>query len=80
MYLCVCFFFFSEELESLHRELEVLSEQYSQKCLENTHLTQTMEAERDALGITQRENKELHAHNRVHSQVLYTPTDGMYEL
>ncbi|XP_056607715.1 myosin phosphatase Rho-interacting protein isoform X3 [Triplophysa dalaica] len=55
---------YNEELESLHRELEVLSEQYSQKCIENTHLTQTMEAERDALGITQRENQELHAHNR----------------
>lgn len=69
-------FFCSEELESLHRELEVLSEQYSQKCLENTHLTQTMEAEREALSITQRENQELRSHNRVHGHVLYTPTDA----
>lgn len=55
---------YNEELESLHRELEVLSEQYSQKCLENTHLSQTMEAEREALSIVQREIQELRTHNR----------------
>ncbi|XP_051994421.1 myosin phosphatase Rho-interacting protein [Xyrauchen texanus] len=55
---------YREELESLHRELEVLSEQYSQKCLENTQLTQTIETERDALSTTQRENQELRTHNQ----------------
>ncbi|XP_051571422.1 cingulin-like [Myxocyprinus asiaticus] len=55
---------YKEELESLHRELEVLSEQYSQKCLENTQLIQTMEAEWEALSITQRENQELRTHNQ----------------
>nr|XP_055037349.1 myosin phosphatase Rho-interacting protein [Misgurnus anguillicaudatus] len=55
---------YNEELESLHRELEVLSEQYSQKCLQNALLTQNMEAEREALSIMQRENQELHTHNR----------------
>ncbi|KFW68608.1 Myosin phosphatase Rho-interacting protein [Pygoscelis adeliae] len=53
-----------EELQSVQRELEVLSEQYSQKCLENAHLAQALEAERQALRQCQRENQELNAHNR----------------
>ncbi|XP_026056349.1 myosin phosphatase Rho-interacting protein isoform X12 [Carassius auratus] len=53
-----------EELQSYHRELEVLSEQYSQKCLENAHLAQALEAERQALGQCQRENQKLHIHNQ----------------
>ncbi|XP_075421962.1 myosin phosphatase Rho-interacting protein isoform X2 [Ascaphus truei] len=53
-----------EELESVQRELEVLSEQYSQKCLENAHLAQALEAERQALRQCQRENQELNAHNQ----------------
>lgn len=55
---------FDEELESLHRELEVLSEQYSQKCLENAHLSRKIEAERQALSSTERENQELHIRNQ----------------
>ncbi|XP_072549122.1 uncharacterized protein [Salminus brasiliensis] len=55
---------FDEELESLHRELEVLSEQYSQKCLENAHLSRTIETERQALSCTERENQELHTRNQ----------------
>lgn len=54
-----------EELQSIQRELEVLSEQYSQKCLENAHLAQALEAERQALRQYQRENQELNAHNQV---------------
>lgn len=57
-----------EELQSVQRELEVLSEQYSQKCLENAHLAQALEAERQALRQCQRENQELNAHNQVSSQ------------
>ncbi|XP_037664516.1 myosin phosphatase Rho-interacting protein isoform X10 [Choloepus didactylus] len=53
-----------EELRSVQRELEVLSEQYSQKCLENAHLAQALEAERQALRQCQRENQELNAHNQ----------------
>ncbi|XP_044159334.1 myosin phosphatase Rho-interacting protein isoform X4 [Bufo gargarizans] len=53
-----------EELQSVQRELEVLSEQYSQKCLENAHLAQALEAERQALRQCQRENQELNAHNQ----------------
>ncbi|XP_030622933.1 myosin phosphatase Rho-interacting protein isoform X2 [Chanos chanos] len=55
---------YEEELQSIRRELEVLSEQYSQKCLENAHLAQALEAERQALCQCQRENQELHAHNQ----------------
>uniref|UniRef100_A0A8C6NN83 Myosin phosphatase Rho interacting protein n=1 Tax=Nothobranchius furzeri TaxID=105023 RepID=A0A8C6NN83_NOTFU len=55
---------YEEELQSIQRELEVLSEQYSQKCLENAHLTQALEAERQALRQCQRENQELNAHNQ----------------
>ncbi|KAM6951156.1 LOW QUALITY PROTEIN: myosin phosphatase Rho-interacting protein [Aplochiton taeniatus] len=55
---------YDEELQSIHRELEVLSEQYSQKCLENAHLAQALEAERQALRQCQRENQELNAHNQ----------------
>lgn len=57
--------FAREELQSVQRELEVLSEQYSQKCLENAHLAQALEAERQALRQCQRENQELNAHNQV---------------
>ncbi|XP_030068432.1 myosin phosphatase Rho-interacting protein isoform X1 [Microcaecilia unicolor] len=53
-----------EEVQSVQRELEVLSEQYSQKCLENAHLAQALEAERQALRQCQRENQELNAHNQ----------------
>ncbi|KAM8961840.1 myosin phosphatase Rho-interacting protein isoform 2-T2 [Pelodytes ibericus] len=53
-----------EELQSVQRELEVLSEQYSQKCLENAHLAQALEAERQALRQCQRENQELNGHNQ----------------
>uniref|UniRef100_A0A4W4ERC4 PH domain-containing protein n=1 Tax=Electrophorus electricus TaxID=8005 RepID=A0A4W4ERC4_ELEEL len=53
-----------EELVSFQREIEVLSEQYSQKCLENAHLAQALEAERQALRQCQRENQELNAHNQ----------------
>lgn len=52
----------------MQRELEVLSEQYSQKCLENAHLAQALEAERQALRQCQRENQELNAHNQVSPQ------------
>lgn len=56
----------------MQRELEVLSEQYSQKCLENAHLAQALEAERQALRQCQRENQELNAHNQVRIPALVT--------
>ena len=65
-----------EELQSIQRELEVLSEQYSQKCLENAHLAQALEAERQALRQCQRENQELNAHNQV--RLLTQPHANQY--
>ncbi|XP_026999559.1 myosin phosphatase Rho-interacting protein isoform X2 [Tachysurus fulvidraco] len=55
---------FKDELDSLHRELEVLSEQYSQKCLENANLNRALETERQALSSVERENQKLHKRNQ----------------
>ncbi|CDQ86388.1 unnamed protein product [Oncorhynchus mykiss] len=52
------------ELRSLHRELEVLSGQYSQKCLECAQQNQALEAERQALLQCQRENQVLIIHKQ----------------
>lgn len=72
-YLIVLLTCFREELCSFQREIEVLSEQYSQKCLENAHLAQALEAERQALRQCQRENQELNAHNQVRTRSSTTP-------
>nr|XP_043869513.1 putative leucine-rich repeat-containing protein DDB_G0290503 isoform X2 [Solea senegalensis] len=61
---------YEEELQSIQRELDVLSEQYSQKCLENAHLAQALEAERQALRQCQRYNQELNAdHQELNNQL-----------
>ncbi|XP_041729340.1 myosin phosphatase Rho-interacting protein isoform X1 [Coregonus clupeaformis] len=54
----------SEELASCHRELDVLSQQYSLKCLESSHLGQALEAERQALCQCQQENQDLRTRNQ----------------
>ncbi|XP_064843617.1 myosin phosphatase Rho-interacting protein-like [Oncorhynchus masou masou] len=54
----------SEELVSCHRELGVLSQQYSLKCLESSHLGQALEAERQALCQCQQENQDLRTCNQ----------------
>ncbi|KAG7276984.1 hypothetical protein CRUP_001610 [Coryphaenoides rupestris] len=64
------------ELCSFQREIEVLSEQYSQKCLENAHLAQALEAERQALRQCQRENQELNAHNQITKMRSMATEDG----
>ncbi|KAK7167520.1 hypothetical protein R3I94_001800 [Phoxinus phoxinus] len=69
---------YNEELETLHRELDVLSEQYSQKCLENTHLTRTIETEREALSSTHRENQELRTHNQELNECLAAELSRMH--
>uniref|UniRef100_A0A667YTK2 Myosin phosphatase Rho interacting protein n=1 Tax=Myripristis murdjan TaxID=586833 RepID=A0A667YTK2_9TELE len=53
-----------EELASCERELEVLSQQYSLKCLENGHLAQALDAERKALCQCQQENQDLRTRNQ----------------
>uniref|UniRef100_A0A9J8CS53 Si:ch211-23l10.3 n=1 Tax=Cyprinus carpio carpio TaxID=630221 RepID=A0A9J8CS53_CYPCA len=69
---------YNEELETLHRELEVLSEQYSQKCLENNNLNRTVETEREALSTTQRENQELRFHNQELNEFLAAELSMMH--
>ncbi|XP_054463340.1 myosin phosphatase Rho-interacting protein-like [Anoplopoma fimbria] len=54
----------SEELASYQRELEVLSQQFSLKCLENGHLVQALDAERKALCQCQQENQDLRTRNQ----------------
>ncbi|XP_017567479.2 myosin phosphatase Rho-interacting protein-like isoform X2 [Pygocentrus nattereri] len=54
----------SVELASVERELDVLSELYSQKCLESVHLAQALEAERKALQHCQHQNLALHTRNQ----------------
>ncbi|MCJ8739430.1 hypothetical protein PDJAM_G00046980 [Pangasius djambal] len=54
----------SEELSAVQRELDALSEQYMQKCLENMHLAEALQAERDALQQHQCQNLALSAHNQ----------------
>ncbi|KAF7665595.1 hypothetical protein LDENG_00135620 [Lucifuga dentata] len=54
----------SEELASCQRELEVLSKQFSLKCLENGHLAQALDAERKALCQCQQENQDLRIRNQ----------------
>lgn len=51
--------------EALKRELQVLSEQYSQKCLEIEALTQQAEEREDTLQRCQQEGQELLRHNQV---------------
>uniref|UniRef100_A0A3P9PBN6 PH domain-containing protein n=1 Tax=Poecilia reticulata TaxID=8081 RepID=A0A3P9PBN6_POERE len=53
-----------EELASCRRELDVLSQQFSLKCLENGHLVRGAEAERKALGQCQQENRALRSRNQ----------------
>lgn len=55
-------------MASYQRELDVLSQQFSLKCLENGHLVQALDAERKALCQCQLENQEL----RTKSQVIHT--------
>ncbi|XP_071321106.1 myosin phosphatase Rho-interacting protein-like [Trachinotus anak] len=54
----------SEELASYQRELEVLSQQFSLRCLENGHLVQALDAERKALCQCQQENQDLRTRNQ----------------
>nr|XP_056703062.1 TRIO and F-actin-binding protein [Euleptes europaea] len=52
------------DVESLKRELQVLSEQYSQKCLEIGNLVAKAEEQEQILQRCQQEGKELLRHNQ----------------
>lgn len=47
-------------MRGLQRELDVLSERHTQKCLENSQLHQELQGEREALMQCQKENRGLH--------------------
>lgn len=53
------------DVDSLKRELQVLSEQYSQKCLEIGELTRKAEEREQTLLRCQQEGKELLRKNQV---------------
>ncbi|XP_061425708.1 myosin phosphatase Rho-interacting protein [Lethenteron reissneri] len=55
---------YEQDLASLQREIEALSEQYSHKSLQAAHLLQALEAERAALQQSRRNNRELNARNQ----------------
>ncbi|KAG7505016.1 hypothetical protein JOB18_021322 [Solea senegalensis] len=63
---------YKTEIQSLHKELEVLSVQHTQKCLENSQLSQELQDERRSLAQYQKENQELKEKQR--------ETDEMCEL
>ncbi|KAF7652635.1 hypothetical protein LDENG_00094220 [Lucifuga dentata] len=50
---------YEKEIQLLRKELEVLSVQHTQKCLQNSQLSQELQDERGALMQYQKENQEL---------------------
>ncbi|XP_022063201.2 trichohyalin-like [Acanthochromis polyacanthus] len=50
---------YEKEIQLLQKELEVLSVQHTEKCLENTQLSQELQDERKSLVLYQKENQEL---------------------
>ncbi|XP_041868433.1 myosin-11-like [Melanotaenia boesemani] len=63
---------YEKEIQLLHRELEVLSAQHTEKCLENSQLSQDLQEERKSVMHYQKENQELKKKQR--------DTDEMSEL
>ncbi|XP_028267996.1 trichohyalin [Parambassis ranga] len=50
---------YEKEIQLLHKELEVLSLQHTEKCLENTQLLQELQDERKTMMQCHKENQEL---------------------
>lgn len=55
-----------KEIRSVQKELEALSVQHTQKCLENSRLSQKLHAERQSVVQYQRGNQE-HTNKQVHT-------------
>ncbi|XP_019961490.2 trichohyalin isoform X2 [Paralichthys olivaceus] len=84
---------YEKEIQLLHKELEVLSVQHTQKCLENSQLSQELQSERKSSIQHQQEKQELikkqremdetsqlqFSMNRKHSHVAAQTTD-FYEM
>ncbi|XP_036069206.1 trichohyalin isoform X1 [Oryzias melastigma] len=50
---------YEKEIRLLHKELEVLSAQHTDKCLENSQLSQELQTERKSVTQYRKENQEL---------------------
>ncbi|XP_040927925.1 golgin subfamily A member 4-like [Betta splendens] len=50
---------YEKEIQLLHKELESLSVQHTQKCLENSQLSQELQGEKELLVRYQQENQDL---------------------
>ncbi|XP_038138147.1 trichohyalin isoform X2 [Cyprinodon tularosa] len=50
---------YEKEIQLLQRELEVLSDQHTKKCLENSELSQELQNERESVTQCKKENQEL---------------------
>ncbi|KAM8825559.1 uncharacterized protein ACB058_021424 isoform 3-T3 [Synchiropus picturatus] len=62
---------YEKGIELLHKELELLSLQHTQKCLENSQLCQELQDERKSLMQYQRENKELKKKQRERTEQIH---------
>lgn len=54
------------QAEVLHRDLDVLSERYTQRCLELSCTEQTSKSKETELGTKERELKQLRRENQVY--------------
>ena len=63
-FVCVCVYTSSRK-DSLHSELEVLSESYSQRCLELSRTEQSCGDRQTDLGRREREMEQLRRENQV---------------
>ncbi|XP_072224976.1 uncharacterized protein [Leuresthes tenuis] len=55
---------YEKEIQLLHKELEVLSGQHTEKCLENSQLSQELQDERNSIMQYRKENQELRKQQR----------------
>nr|XP_015801378.2 protein lava lamp isoform X1 [Nothobranchius furzeri] len=64
---------YEKEIQLLHKELEVLSSQHMEKCLENTQLSQELQDERRLVTQYQKENKQLKDKERERDELFQQP-------
>ncbi|KAM4717216.1 uncharacterized protein FYW61_017384 [Anableps anableps] len=64
---------YEKEIQLLQRELEVLSDQHTKKCLENSQLSQELQNERELMMQYQKVNQELKQKQREPEEVTQLP-------
>ncbi|KAM4534560.1 uncharacterized protein V3H82_024473 [Fundulus diaphanus] len=64
---------YEKEIQLLQRELEALSDQHTQKCLENSQLSQELQNERESVMQYQKENQELKEKQREPEEMSQPP-------